>query len=40
MIVEAGAKIMADGTAGAPITFTSTKALIDGEAPAVGQWGG
>ena len=40
MIVEAGAKIMADGTAAAPITFTSTKTLIDGEAPAVGQWGG
>ncbi|MDD3592030.1 MAG: hypothetical protein PHO65_05280, partial [Sulfurovum sp.] len=40
MIVDAGAKIIADGTAAAPITFTSTKVAIDGEAPAVGQWGG
>ncbi len=40
MIVDKGSKIMAVGTASEPIIFTSTKAVIDGEAPAVGQWGG
>ncbi|DAB40034.1 MAG TPA: hypothetical protein CFH81_07420 [Sulfurovum sp. UBA12169] len=40
MIVDKGAKIMADGTETEPIIFTSTKAAIDGEAPAIGQWGG
>ncbi len=39
MIVDKGSKIIADGTAAAPIIFTSKKAL-DGEAAAVGQWGG
>ena len=39
MVIDAGAKIMADGTADAPIIFTSEKA-VDGETPAVGQWGG
>ncbi|MCH9740053.1 MAG: right-handed parallel beta-helix repeat-containing protein [Epsilonproteobacteria bacterium] len=39
MIIDKGAKIMAEGTASSPITFTSEKA-INGEAPAVGQWGG
>ena len=39
MVIAPGAKIMADGTADAPIIFTSEKA-VDGEAPAVGQWGG
>ncbi len=40
MIVDKGAKIIADGTETEPIIFTSTKAAIDSEAPAVGQWGG
>lgn len=40
MIVDKGAKIIADGTETEPIVFTSTKVAIDGEAPAVGQWGG
>jgi hypothetical protein len=40
MVVDAGAKIIADGTAAEPITFTSTKVAIDGAEPAVGQWGG
>ncbi|MDM5272453.1 hypothetical protein PGH07_09700, partial [Sulfurovum sp. zt1-1] len=40
MIVDKGGKIIADGTAAEPITFTSTKVAIDGAAPAVGQWGG
>ena len=40
MIVDKGAKIIADGTQTEPIVFTSTKTAIDGEAPAVGQWGG
>lgn len=40
MIVEAGATINAAGTAAEPIIFTSTKVAIDGEAAAVGQWGG
>ncbi|MDM5271543.1 hypothetical protein PGH07_05100, partial [Sulfurovum sp. zt1-1] len=40
MLVDAGGKIIADGTAAEPITFTSTKVAIDGAAPAVGQWGG
>jgi len=39
MIIDKDAKIMADGTAEAPIVFTSKKA-VDGETPAVGQWGG
>jgi hypothetical protein len=39
MIVEAGGKIIADGTQSNPIIFTSEKAL-DGTAAAVGQWGG
>ncbi|MEA3371111.1 MAG: hypothetical protein U9Q40_07210, partial [Campylobacterota bacterium] len=39
MIVDKGASIIADGTAADPIVFTSKKAL-DGEAAAVGQWGG
>ena len=40
MIVDKGAKIMAEGTEANPIVFTSTKTVIEGEAPAVGQWGG
>lgn len=40
MIVDKGGKIIADGTETEPIIFTSTKVAIDGEAPAVGQWGG
>ncbi|MEA3228802.1 MAG: hypothetical protein U9P38_07005 [Campylobacterota bacterium] len=40
MIIDKGSKIMAEGTASAPITFTSKTVLIDGETPAVGQWGG
>jgi hypothetical protein len=40
MIIDKGAKIMAEGTSLKPITFTSTKVVIDGEAPAVGLWGG
>lgn len=39
MVIAPGGKIIADGTADAPIIFTSEKA-VDGEAPAVGQWGG
>ncbi|MCH9740054.1 MAG: right-handed parallel beta-helix repeat-containing protein [Epsilonproteobacteria bacterium] len=40
MIVDKGAKIMAEGTEAAPIIFTSTKVAVDGETGAVGQWGG
>ena len=40
MVVDAGGKIIADGTEAEPITFTSTKVAIDGAEPAVGQWGG
>ncbi|HHS91838.1 MAG TPA: hypothetical protein ENK82_00680, partial [Campylobacterales bacterium] len=39
MIIDKDAKIMAEGTAANPITFTSKKA-VDGSAAAVGQWGG
>ena len=39
MIIDKGAKIMAEGTATNPIIFTSKKA-VDGGTPAVGQWGG
>jgi hypothetical protein len=39
MIIDKGSKIMAEGTATNPIIFTSKKSL-DGEAAAVGQWGG
>ena len=40
LVVDAGSKIIAEGTAAEPITFTSTKVAVDGEAAAVGQWGG
>ena len=40
MIIDKGARIFANGTSSRPIVFTSTKVAIDGEAPAVGQWGG
>jgi len=40
MIIDKGSKIIANGTAASPITFTSTKVAVDGEAAAVGQWGG
>ncbi|MEA3418330.1 MAG: hypothetical protein U9Q90_02935 [Campylobacterota bacterium] len=40
MIVDKGAKILAEGTSTQPIVFTSAKVAIDGEAAAVGQWGG
>jgi len=40
MIIDKSAKIMAEGTASSPITFTSTKVAVDGEDAAVGQWGG
>ncbi|MDY0247290.1 MAG: right-handed parallel beta-helix repeat-containing protein, partial [Methanosarcina mazei] len=39
MIIDKGAKIMAEGTAAEPIIFTS-KTAVDGGTPAVGQWGG
>jgi len=39
MIIDKGAKIMAEGTAAKPIIFTS-KTAVDGGTPAVGQWGG
>lgn len=39
MIIDKGSKIDAQGTATAPIIFTSEKAY-DGAAAAVGQWGG
>ena len=39
MIVAAGGKIIANGTATNPVTFTSETAL-DGGTAAVGQWGG
>ncbi|MDP3302206.1 MAG: calcium-binding protein [Sulfuricurvum sp.] len=39
MIIDKGSKIDAQGTALAPIVFTSEKAY-DGAADAVGQWGG
>jgi hypothetical protein len=39
LVIDKGSKIMADGTESAPIIFTSEKAY-DGEAAAVGQWGG
>ena len=40
MIIDKGAKIMAEGTSNDPITFTSTKVVLDDAAPAVGLWGG
>ncbi|WP_415407067.1 hypothetical protein ACLHDG_00660 [Sulfurovum sp. CS9] len=40
MIIDKGAKIVAEGTSLKPITFTSTKVVLDGETPAVGLWGG
>ena len=40
MIIDKGAKIMAEGTSDKPIIFTSTKVVLDDEAPAVGLWGG
>ncbi len=40
LVVDKGAKIMAEGSATEPIVFTSTLVAIDGAAPAVGQWGG
>jgi len=40
MIIDKGAKIMADGTEDNPIIFTSSLAAIDGAAEDVGQWGG
>ena len=40
MIIDKGAKIVAEGTSLKPITFTSTKVVLDDEAPAVGLWGG
>ena len=39
MIIDKDSKIMAAGTEAAPIIFTSEDVL-NGEAPAVGQWGG
>ena len=39
LVIDKGSKIMAEGTSAKPIIFTSEKA-INGEAPAVGQWGG
>jgi hypothetical protein len=39
LVVDKGAKIMAEGTEAAPITFTSEKAY-NGGAAGVGQWGG
>jgi hypothetical protein len=39
LVVDKGAKIIAEGTAAEPIIFTS-KDAVDGIAPAVGQWGG
>ena len=39
MIIDKGAKILAEGTAAKPIIFTSKKA-VDGQAAAWGQWGG
>ncbi len=39
MIVENGARIVAEGTKKKPIVFTSSKALFK-ETPAPGQWGG
>jgi hypothetical protein len=39
MIVDKGAKLMAEGTTAAPIVFTSEIAY-DGGTPAWGQWGG
>ena len=39
MLVHPGAKLMAQGTAAAPIIFTSENA-VDGEAEWAGQWGG
>jgi hypothetical protein len=39
LVIDKDSKIMADGTTVQPITFTSEKAY-DGEAAAVGQWGG
>ncbi|HIP60032.1 MAG TPA: hypothetical protein EYH01_06365, partial [Campylobacterales bacterium] len=39
MVIDKGSKIIANGTAAKPIIFTSKKA-VDGEAGAVGQWGG
>jgi len=40
LVVDKGSKLMAEGTATEPITFTSTLVAVDGENPAVGQWGG
>jgi len=40
MIVDKGAKIIADGTAEKPIIFTSTKRLANPTSLEVGQWGG
>ena len=40
LVVEKGAKIMADGTASKPITFTSAKALLNPSDADVAQWGG
>ncbi|QFR50142.1 hypothetical protein FJR48_10555 [Sulfurimonas lithotrophica] len=40
LVIDKGSKIEAPGTAANPITFTSTKVAVEGEAPAVGQWGG
>ncbi len=39
MVIDKGSRILAEGTASKPIIFTSKKA-VDGEAGAVGQWGG
>ncbi|MBN2824349.1 MAG: hypothetical protein JXQ76_03415 [Campylobacterales bacterium] len=40
LVVDKGSKIMAEGSAIEPITFTSTLVAVDGANPAVGQWGG
>jgi len=40
MIIDKGSKIIANGTAAKPITFTSTKAIVEAEDAEVGQWGG
>ena len=40
MIIDKGAKIMAEGESSKPITFTSAKVAVDGGTGDVGQWGG
>ena len=40
LVITKGSKIMANGTAAAPIIFTSEAVLIGGAPAAAGQWGG